>query len=374
MAALLRVIEAKCYMNVPQKILVFPAGMPEALRFREQAMFQGDVVVGASSRRFEPVAQAYSLWEWLPYVHEPAFPDAIGDLLRRCEIDAIYSPHGVVAARLVEIMPDIAPRVRLIKPAPIDDTERAYRAVREWADRIVEQNWFHDSCVSARRPLKSANLSGVLRLVDTIPGMTDHDKTAAVIHAMQHAPDGDVVEIGSWWGRSAALFVLLAHAHGSGAVLCVDPWASQSLPQGVDVLDRASAAADTEAALRIFETNLAPLAGRRLNYLRACSIDAAPRYRPGLEIETDTFGHTIYSGEIAILHIDGNHSEASAALDSRLWTPHVKPGGWIIFDDYVWAFGDGPKRAGDAFLDREHDRIALSFVVGTALFVQLLNH
>ena len=46
----------------------------------------------------------------------------------------------------------------------------------------------------------------------------------ATIEAMRHAPAGDVVEIGSWWGKSAALFVLLARRFDIGSVLCVDPW------------------------------------------------------------------------------------------------------------------------------------------------------
>lgn len=358
-------------MYASQHVLVFPAGLPESLQFRAEAAARGDVVIGASSRRFDPAAADYASWEWLPYVHEDGFAPALSELLQRREVDAIFAPHGVVAARLVEIMPEIAPCVRLIAPAPIHQTERSYRALRDRAARLAEQDLFPFSCVPPRRALLSAELAGLLRVVDTIPGMTDHDKIAAVIHAMRHAPDGDVVEIGSWWGRSAALFVLLARAYGSGSVLCVDPWANAALPQGVGVLDRASAAADAEAAFRIFQVNLAPIAAGRLNYLRACSADAAPRYRPGLWIESAAFGCTRYAGQIALLHIDGNHAEASVAADTRLWTPHVKPGGWIVFDDYVWAFGDGPKRIGDAFLERERDRVALSFVVGTALFVQL---
>jgi hypothetical protein len=30
------------------------------------------------------------------------------------------------------------------------------------------------------------------------------------------------------------------------------------------------------------------------------------------------------------------------------------PGGWIVFDDYQWAFGDGPTRVGDELLETGH--------------------
>ena len=134
---------------------------------------------------------------------------------------------------------------------------------------------------------------------------------------------------------------------------------------------QASARIDAEAAFRIFQINLAPLAGGRLNYLRAPSTEAARAYRSGLTVRTETFGTTTYEGRISLLHIDGNHAYESVAADAEAWVPKVKPGGWIVFDDYVWAFGDGPRRVGDAWLQRLGDKVALSFVIGTALFVKL---
>ena len=76
------------------------------------------------------------------------------------------------------------------------------------------------------------------------------------------APPGDVVEIGSWWGRSAALLVWLARRYDIGPVLCVDPWDEACMDQGNALLDQTSADLDTEEALRMFEINLAPLAGK----------------------------------------------------------------------------------------------------------------
>ena len=117
----------------------------------------------------------------------------------------------------------------------------------------------------------------------------------------------------------------------------------------------------------MFEINLAPLAGGRLNYLRARAEEAAPLYGPGLIVRTEAFGETRYEGAVAVLHIDGNHAEHHAELDTRLWTPHVRPGGWIIFDDYEWAFGDGVRKVADAFVAANASRIADSFQETSAL-------
>lgn len=352
-------------------ILVFPAGLPDALRFRAEAEARGDTVIGASSLAFDAAQASYAHWDFLPFVHDEAFPAALSEVAARRNIDAIYAPHEVVAGRLADIMPRVAPKARLIEASPMRDKERAYRNLRQAAEAQKTDDWFAASPLPAKPRLSPIQAAGLTRLVDTIPGMCDGDKIAVVMEIMRYAPSGDIVEIGSWWGRSAALFNWLGRHYGVGPMLCVDPWSSAELPQGVAVLDRASASMDTDEALAIFQINLGPLARGDLNFIRARSTDAAADYGPGLEVTTATFGRVAYEGQIAVLHIDGNHAYDSVRGDAAAWIPHVKPGGWIIFDDYVWAFGDGPKQVGDAFLESDGRRIAFSFVMGTALFVQL---
>ena len=72
----------------------------------------------------------------------------------------------------------------------------------------------------------------------------------------------------------------------------------------------------------------------------------------------------------ALLHIDGNHDAACAAQDVELWSPLVRPGGWVVIDDYCWRYGDGPKRAGDALLARWGPDVDRAFVAGDCLFVR----
>ena len=153
--------------------------------------------------------------------------------------------------------------------------------------------------------LSAIERAGLVRLVDTIPGMTDFDKIDAMIEIMPSMPPGDIVEIGSWWGRSAALSLLLARRYGIGPVLCVDPWRNACLDQGVPILDQASARLDADHALDIFRMNLSPLVQGDLNYIRATAAEAAAAYGPGLAVTTESFGTTIFGGTIALLHIDG---------------------------------------------------------------------
>jgi len=352
-----------------EAVLVFPAGMPEGLAFRDRARARGLRVVGASSLDSDPAEKVYEAWEHLPYVNDPAFDDALAEVVRRHAVSTVHAPHYVVWKHLSERLGQIAPGARLTTGQIPQDNERAYRALR---DRIAALKapcfW---PALPGKLRLTPLQQVGLMRMVDAIPGMCGEEKMVAVMEALRHAPTGDVVEIGSWWGRSAALFVWLARHYGVGKVLCVDPWRDDALAQGEPMVDAASAGLDAQEALRIFEINLAPLAQGALNYLRGCSRDAAAKFERGLSVTTEAFGATTYTGSIAVLHIDGNHAEPEVAADCALWTPHVVPGGWIIFDDYEWAFGDGVRCVADAFVAANEARIAARFEAGSALFLQL---
>jgi len=350
-------------------VLIFPGGLPESQRIRDEARSSGYRVLGASALSYDPVASSYDAWEHLPYVHHLQFSERLTQVLLEHQISTIYSPHEVTSSVLAVLLPQIAPNVRLIAPNPLLRTEEVYRKVLAKAQMATDSQWFGLSG-GARRPAPLVR-AGFIRLIDTIPGMTDLDKIDALFEVMRHAVEGDIVEIGSWWGRSAALFTLLSQYYSIGSVLCIDPWKSDCLDQGVKVLDDTSARMDTEHAFNIFQMNLAPLSKGDLNYCRATSEAAATVYEAGFRVANETFGETAYTGSISVLHIDGNHSFEQVSKDARLWCPLVKPGGWIIFDDYVWAFGDGPMRIGDAYLEQNGHLIDLSFVMGTALFIKL---
>jgi hypothetical protein len=352
-----------------EAVLVFPAGMPEGLAFRDRAKAAGLRVVGASSLERDPAEGAYEAWEHLPYVNDPGFDDALAAVVRRHDVSAVHAPHYIVWKHLAERLGQIAPGARLTSGQLPQDNERAYRGLRERLASLKTPCFW--PAVTGKPRLSALEAAGLVRMVDAIPGMCGEEKMIAVMEIMRHTPPGDVVEIGSWWGRSAAMFVWLARHYSVGKVLCVDPWRNDAMAQGDPMVDAASAEQDTEEALRIFQINLAPFALGDLNYIRARSRDAAPRYGPGLAVTTEAFGPVAYAGQIALLHIDGNHSEPEVSADCEMWTPHVVPGGWIIFDDYEWAFGDGVKRVADAFVEANEPRIACHFKAGPGLFVQL---
>jgi len=178
--------------------------------------------------------------------------------------------------------------------------------------------------------LSQAERAGLVRLAASIPGEAADEQLVAFVEAMRHAPAGDVVEIGSGAGRTAALLVWLARRYQVGAVLCRDDW--------------------REAALADFEIAVAPVGEGRLNYQRGR--DGAG-YGPGFVAKTATFGETPYQGRVALLHL------ATAVAETDAWLAFVAPGGWIV-------------TSGDAKpVETPRERVCASFEAGGARFVQL---
>ena len=165
-----------------------------------------------------------------------------------------------------------------------------------------------------------------------------------------------------------ALAFLAAH-YKTGNLLCVDPWLKAEMRQGIPQVDAVFTDAPMEEIFEAFRINLASFAGR-VNYARAPSKGAAETYGAERCFTTEDFGRIEYTGEIALLHIDGNHALEAVRCDVHAWQRFVHPGGWV-FDDYCWPFGDGPRIAADEFLVESRGRVATAFVAGGALFARL---
>lgn len=344
--------------------------MPRALQYLEQALNNGDRVVGGSSLAYDPARSQYPDWVQLPFVTDDLFNSRLVAAIGERGIGAIFTPNLVVWDHLSRVLPTLAPQVRLLGDPPLDTLLKDYRDARTQARKLLGDG-FSLGLAHSRPPLPELELAALYRHANTIPGMCDDDKLRALVEIFRSAPTGDVVEIGSWWGKSAFILAHLAHAHSIGALLCVDPWSDAHLVQGEALVDRSSAMVSAQDAFEIFQMNLLPYCGLGVNYIRAASVDAAAAYQSRLVVDNPGFGRTTFQGSISVLHIDGNHSFAAVLADVQAWAGKVVAGGWIVLDDYVWPYGDGPKRVGDALLAAASQRIGLSFVMGSALFLQL---
>ncbi|MEQ1881688.1 MAG: class I SAM-dependent methyltransferase [Burkholderiales bacterium] len=354
-------------------VLIFPSGAPRSLEYLQKCRRDGQAVIGASSLSHDVSREEYPAWFHLPYVTDPQFDDALTKAIATFGIVGIFSPNPVVWDHLSRELARLAPGVLLVNESPINVELSGYRAARDQARSWLAAPLPVATAMVVKPSMSEIELAALFRHAVLIPGMCDHEKIFALNEIARRSTAGDIVEIGSWWGKSAFVLARLAICYDIGNLLCVDPWSNHHLAQhdGKSVVDRVSAQVDAEEALKIFEINLLPYSEKHVNYLRMPSEDAVQHYREHLSATTTSFGTTKYRGRIAILHIDGNHSYAAAKSDVASWSGFVADGGWIIVDDYIWPYGDGPKRAGDEFLAEHRERISVAFVMGSALFIQL---
>ena len=141
----------------------------------------------------------------------------------------------------------------------------------------------------------------------------------------------EVMEIGSWEGRSALFFLnYLRNAHvvcidtfGGNVEHHLDQWFAERVPQ-------------IEAK---FDANVAPF-GARVEKIKGPSGQVLPR----LGVEGRRF---------QVAYIDGSHFPADVYADAALTWPMIAPRGIVIFDDYNWDImeeHERPKPGVDAFL------------------------
>ena len=351
-------------------LLILPAGYGDGPEVAAHAAMRGMGVIGASSVPDDPAAASYETFATLPHVTDARFEARLSELIAAHGIGQVHASHFAIWHHLKDALPRIAPGVHLTRGRSNFELEAEYRDLLR---RVAEAPPIPELAASpASRPAPSlAETAGFLRAAMAIPGESYEPKLLALMEAARRAPPGDVVEIGCLFGRTAALLAMMNGRYDLGSVLCVDAWSLQSTEQGNAELQAASRGFDWGSFRTIFEINVAPFAQGRLNYIHALSTEGAKVYRSGREIETATFGRTRYEGAIGLLHIDGNHEYEHVLADVRDWVPRVKPGGWLVFDDYQWDWGDGPRRVVDEYLRSEAGRVRLSFVRDGAMFIQL---
>lgn len=134
------------------------------------------------------------------------------------------------------------------------------------------------------------------------------------IGVLQHLRERpcDVLEIGSWEGRSAVFFLEFLP---QSRLTCIDTF-------GGGAENHASLAESSQIPLieRRFDANLEPYAGR-VEKLKARSVTALD----GL-VDSDA--------RFDIIYVDGSHMRDDVMIDTLLAWRMLRPGGIMIWDDY----------------------------------------
>ncbi len=161
---------------------------------------------------------------------------------------------------------------------------------------------------------------------ERIPGFLHADQAAALCHAAAICPDGPIVEIGSFKGKSTVF--LGRGMKRSNSLHAIDPHISTSLGSR---RDRAAAretgtdGAPPETSWRTFNEILDTWKlTDRVHVIRGYSH----------EVRAD------WSEAIAMLWVDGDHSYEAVRRDIEDWLPLVVPGGFAAFHDTHASYGE----------------------------------
>lgn len=197
-------------------------------------------------------------------------------------------------------------------------------------------------------------------LVDGVPGWSPIDQLFALsllAYATSHLP-GDLVEVGSWLGRSA--ITLGAAARDThGVVHCIDPFparddwrrnADGTFSCAVEIDGRRHPSYQEQTVWpAAFEQHLAPTYAQHASILEAFldntrrrGLDTVVKPHRGTAA---TFVEQMPSAfRCRLLFLDGDHGYHAVGDDIARLSPFLVPGGWICFDDAFSSY-EGVDRA-----------------------------
>jgi hypothetical protein len=357
-----------------QATLIFPAVNRDAHAYFSAAIQRGERVVCSASMPADQAGVDSSTYVQLPSIYDPGFAQRFSELVEEMSIDRLFCPVSTVHNFMLRFLAQHMPTLTLIGESPIQQQIDQHRRLMSQARRLQP---FVQACSGkSQSPLTVTEIAGVLRQASLIYGESNDDKLAAMMGALSTGAKGDVVEIGSLMGRSAFVLLYMARRFELGPLLTVDPWSLAECTQhdSPDGLKEVSGEWDFQVLGEGLHVHLAPFVPDDHAHIRLPSRSGFERYiSTGTEIFAESGKVVDFERRVGCIHIDGNHDYAAVREDCELWLTRLKPGAWLILDDYVWDHGDGPRRVGDDLLCNRAADIECAFVSGKALFVKFRN-
>jgi predicted O-methyltransferase YrrM len=166
-------------------------------------------------------------------------------------------------------------------------------------------------------------------------------------------PLRDYLEVGSFDGASACHAIAEIGKRG-GTVTCVDPW-DPDYPSTIG--EDTSRDFDMRAVLKRFRANTEQARNEATNFVGVNVHDVKSEIALSeLVSNMDMFD---------FIYIDGSHHAADVLLDGLMAWKLLRPGGVMVFDDYLWATGgkynplECPKYAVDTFVTLHMDQLLM---------------
>lgn len=194
-----------------------------------------------------------------------------------------------------------------------------------------------------------------------IPGWSPQDQLLSLFTLAFSSADlpGDILELGSWCGRSAVALGMAAKLSGKGKVHCVDlfpeknDWyqnADGTYSFSVTVDDRKVGAYGEQTVwAEPYLRDIAPVYERYAGTLDAFNSTMLSNHltdwvKP-FKGDLLKFASNAPQGfSVRLAFVDGDHSYSAVAKDIEIVERYLLPGGWICFDDAFSSY-DGVNEA-----------------------------
>ena len=198
-------------------------------------------------------------------------------------------------------------------------------------------------------------------MVSTIPGWSPIDQLYTLFNLVYFNADvsGDIVELGSWCGRSTSILGMAARAIGNAKVICIDLF-----PEKNDWKQTADGSYSFEVTIdnktydgykdqtvwkEPFEKDIAPLYENNNGVFdifmetmkKNDLLDLVKPFKGTSEILSRVMPENF---KCRLAFIDGDHSYEAVCQDIKNIEPFIVAGGWICFDDAFSTY-DGVNRA-----------------------------
>lgn len=185
-------------------------------------------------------------------------------------------------------------------------------------DKSIEFDDFYSNYSKKNKKIIDVEKLGKMSL--TIPGMItpDSGKFLFSLCYMQEIR-GDVIEIGSWQGRSTSFLARAVKESKNGNFYAIDHFKGNAGKEKLYTVDGKLSSLKSNFIANMKAFGLSEI----VNLLDMINHDAAKKIE----------GHTI-----RFLFIDGDHTKQGVSKDIELFFPMLRKGSIVVFDDYFDGF------------------------------------
>lgn len=183
------------------------------------------------------------------------------------------------------------------------------------------------TCVAGELdPVRVESLKNhVSRNLSTLHGWCSQEKALNFIDLVLEVKPDVCVDIGSFGGRSVLPVASALKFLDHGIVIAIDPW---------DKIEALKHFDPYEDHRHMDWWGKVDFFGIYNSFLNMISNHELGKYVHVLRLSSERAAPEV--GDIDILYIDGNHSDAIALLDAKLYLPKVRSGGYIWVNDSTW--------------------------------------